>query len=105
MANSTIEDVQETEKEAKKMIEDAEKAKADKIAKANERARAIVSEAEQNAKEFREAALKQANSEIAKSRDKSISEAKEVIRRISGTKVSKEKMKKAAARAIKEITS
>ncbi len=102
MARS-IENVQDAESKAAKMVEDAEKAKAEKIAKAKDKAAAMISDAGERAKTVKAEAVSQAGDEIARSRERGLAEAKNLAKKIEGMKVSKERLRRAVGKAVKEI--
>ncbi len=105
MANSkSIEHVQDAESKAKSIVEEADKEKSEKLAKAQEKGAKVLAEAEAKAKEMKAEMIRKAQDEIAKAREKGLSDAKEFAKRIEKTKVSKDKIKRISNRAAKEIT-
>ena len=103
MAHSSIENVQEAESKAKSIVDSAEKHKSEKIAKAQERASGIIAEAEDRAKKMKEEMLEKAKEEIGRGREKGISDAKELVKSIGKTRISKERIRKIGSKAAKEI--
>lgn len=106
MANpSSIEDIQDAEAKAKKLIEDAENRKAEKIAKANEKAKKIVEDAEMKAKEIKDDAVKKAGSELDKERERKLSDARSIAKKIQSNNLSGNAVKNVVAKLVRNIFS
>ncbi len=106
MANpSSIEHVQDAETKAKKLIEEAEKSKTDKIHRAREKASKIIEEAEAQTKKIKEDSTKKATGELSKERERKLSEAKNMVKKVQGKDLSKAAIKSVVDKLVKQILS
>jgi vacuolar-type H+-ATPase subunit H len=104
MPNSNaIEHVQEAEAKAKRMVEDAERRRADRIQKANERAAQTVEEAEAKTKQIREEAIKKAGAEAEAERSRRLSEAGGLAKRLQKRELGHNKIREVVDKVVRQI--
>jgi vacuolar-type H+-ATPase subunit H len=99
----SIQNIQDSEATAKKMVEDAQKSGAEKIGKARQRAVQIIEEAEGMAKPIKERALKKANAELQKERERTLYDAKSAVKKIQSKDLGKEEVKDVVEKLVKQI--
>ena len=103
--SNAIGHVQDAETKAKKLVADAEKRKAEKVQKANEKARQIVDGAEARTKEIRDDAVKKAAEQADKEREKSLFEASIAAKKVQKEELGKNKIKDIAEKVVRQIFS
>ncbi len=104
MTNSnSIEHVQGAEAKARKIIEDAEKRKAEKVSKANEKAGQIVEEAEAKTRQIKDDAVRKAETEAEKERSRRIMEATVAAKKVQKQELSSNKIKGVVDKVIRQI--
>ena len=99
----SIEHVQDAEAKAKKIVEDAEKRRADKVHKASEKATQMVDDAEAKTKLIKEEAEKKALAEAEKERSKKLSQASLAAKKVQKKELGADKVKGIVDKVIRQI--